>query len=561
MADESGRTEPAAETDLDAAAAWARAHWRIVLVAAVALLVAVACREMQFNPDSIHYLDVARTVLEDRVIGTWHLTADSQSAPDPLLYWPPVYPLALALVLAAGLSASVAAWAVSVAGYTASAWLLARWQRQPALAIAGVLAFIHLAFQSGAPFRAWSESTYLPLMLGSLVCMAAATASGSRRRAGWLGLLAGTLAGGMMLSRYAGLAVAPALAGIAVLAPGRESEEEGARRNGILAAMGGMALVVLPWLVRNAVVTGRLFGPARPPSERPVSEILFFTGASIYFDLGAMLLALIFAVAGYHLVRRGWDEEERERATDGDGGAQVPAPQRGGGDGGARVPDLQQDGRPDVVFAGGLAAGALICALSQIALILLTFLLFQIDEPPTKRYFLPAYTCILLAGLAVLSQARPPENVLGERWGLLLVLAAPIIIGPIFAGSVSTDVTPRQTQLDRWVEENTEANDLIIADRAWPIRFHTGRPVMEAGQVAATPISDGEAVAGALERVGEHVGEAYVIPREGEETRRVLASYRAAGLEIEEVATVRTEPHERRAAEMYEQVVYRVRWR
>jgi hypothetical protein len=212
------------------------------------------------------------------------------------------------------------------------------------------------------------------------------------------------------------------------------------------------------------------------------------------------------------------------------------------------------------VFSGGLAAGALICAFSQMALILLTYLLFQIDEPPTKRYFFPAYTCILLAGLALFSRARLPKNVLSRRWGLLLALAAPIVIGPIFAGSVATDVTPQQTAVDEWIEQNTEPNDLIIADRGWPIRFHTGRPVLEAGQVAATPITEAEKVAEVLEMLGDRVGDIYVIPRGPQESEKILASYPAAGLRLEEVATVETQARGPRAGGTYEQTVYRVEW-
>lgn len=522
---ESGETAARAETDLDAAAAWAKKHWRLVTVIAMAVLLAIACRQMHFSPDSVHYVDVARTLLSDHVIGTWHLTPDSQRAPDTLMFWPPGYPLALAIFLGIGLSAGMAAWAVSVVGYTVSAWLLACWQKRPALAIAGVLAFIHLMFLAGTPFRVWSEAVYVPLMLGALVCVTAAVAATSARRATWMGLLGGALAGGAMLARYAGVAIAPALAGVVLMAPDSEDEPEGARRNALLASLGGMAAVVLPWLVRNVMVNGRLLGPARPPNERPLSEILFFTGASIYYDLGAMLLALLFGFVGYHLVNRSETVE----------------------------------GRREWVFSGGLAFGALVCALSQIALIVLTYLLFQIGEPPTRRYFFPAYTCILLAGLAILSRADLPERVLTRRWGPVLAMAAPIVIGPIFAASAARDVTPRETQLDAWMEQNTGSNDLIIAERAWPIRFHTGRPVLESETAPGiTSVTDGRAVAEALERFGDEVGDVYVVPEGEAEEKEILSSYRAAGLTVEEVATVKTAPHDYRKSGEQERKVYRV---
>lgn len=527
MAEEPGRIEEDTATDLDTAGAWTGKHWRLVLIVAVALLLAISCREMQFNPDSMHYVDVARTMLSDHVVGTWHLTADSQRAPDTLLYWPPVYPALLALLIGVGLSAGAAAWMVSVAGYTASAWLLTRWQKSPAVAIAGALAFVHMSFLAGTPFRTWSESVFVPLMLGSLACMAAATASVSARRAGWVGLAAGALAGGAMLTRYAGLAIAPALAGITLMAPYNEDEQPGVRRNSLLAAAGGMVAVVAPWLVRNVVLNGRLFGPARPPNARPVLEILRWIGLPLYYDLAAVLMALLFAFVGYHLLR--------QKAT--------------------------AEGRCEWVFSGGLAWGALLCALSQVCLILITFLFFQIDEPPTKRYFFPAYACILLAGLAILSRAEIPEGVLRKRWGVIVPIAGLFAIGPIFAGAASTNVTPPSTPLDAWVEQNTQENDLIIADRAWSIRFLTGRRVLEAGQVAATPISEGEQVAGALERFSEHFDDIYVMPRPGEETDKVLASYPAAGLKLEEVATVTTRGYDFRRRGQYEQVIYRVRQR
>lgn len=527
MAEEPGQSDERSATDFDLAAAWARRHWRPVLVAAVALLFAISCRGMQFNPDSIHYVDVAHTIISDHVVGTWHLTADSQRAPDTQLYWPPIYPLLLVPLLAIGLSAGGAAWLVSVTGYTVSAWLLATWQRGPALAIAGVLAFIHLAFLAGVPFRAWSESVFVPLMLASLVCMAAATASVSARRAGWLGLAAGALAGGAMLTRYAGMAIAPALAGITLMAPYSEDEEPGVRRNSLLAAAGGMALVVIPWLVRNVVLNGSLFGPSRPPSSRPLKEILFWIGLPFYYDLAAVLLALLFAFVGYHLLRH----------------------------------DDTPEGRRHQVFSGSLSSGALICAISQVGFILLTYLLFQIDEPPTKRYFFPAYACVLLSGLAILSRAQLPKGVLRQRWGVIAVLAVPFVIGPFFAGPASTNVSPMPSALDAWVEQNTQPDDLIIADRAWSLRFLTGRKVLEAGQVAATPITEAEAVAAALQRFGGRFDDIYVMPWPGEEERRVLASYPAAGLELEEIATIETRGYDLRRRDMYEQTIYRVRRR
>jgi hypothetical protein len=188
----------------------------------------------------------------------------------------------------------------------------------------------------------------------------------------------------------------------------------------------------------------------------------------------------------------------------------------------------------------------------------LTYFLFQIDEPPTKRYFFPAYICVLLAALAMMSRAKIPQRVIARRWEILAVLAAPVVIGPMFAEAVSTDVTPDYTAVDAWVEKNTDPNDLLIADEAWSLRFYTGRPVLESGQVAAPPIWDGEKVAEFLRRFGDRFGDVYLLPRGEGEASKAIARYRAAGLTVERVTAFTSKRQSYKRQDEYEQVVYHV---
>ena len=511
-------------SDWDATLAWMGRRWRLVILVATALLLAVACRDMHFNPDSIHYVDVARTMLQERTVGTWHLTLDTRRLPETLLYWPPVYPALLAGLLGIGLSVQAAAWLVSVASYTAAAWILSFWLHRAALVIVAIIAFIHISFLAGAPFRAWSEGPYMPLMLGSLVCIAYAVAARSSRRALLLGLAAGVIAGLTMLTRYTGITIVPALIAAALLVP-RSGDDEKAgsfRLKALIASLIGMAAVVTPWLARNFVLNQRLMGPERPPGERPFTELITWFGFSVYADFGAILLALIVAAVGYHALRR----HERE------GG------ERSG-------------------FLAALVGAGVVCGLAHIVFTLLTFMLWEIDEPPTKRYFLPAYLSILMAGMAMMARARLPENVLGRRAEIIVLLALPLVIAPIFVGAAARDVTPPYTELDAWIEENTAENDLIVAHRGWPIRFYTGRPVLQSGQAADPPITDGERVAEFLERFGDRFGDVYVIVGTSR-AELLLEHWRAAGVHTEEVETIITRSHEYDAPRHREIEVHRV---
>ena len=511
-------------SDWEAALIWIRRHWRLTLIGGTALLLAVACREMHFNPDSVHYVDVARTMLEDRVVGTWHLTLKTERLPETLLYWPPVYPALLAGVLAVGLSVHAAAWLVSVISYTAIAWVLTFWLRRAALAIVAVVAFIHLSFLAGTPFRAWSEGPYMPLMLGSLVAIAFAVSARTTRRAWILGLVAGALAGLAMLTRYIGFAIVPALVAAALLVPRDEEDEEVGRSpwGAMIASLIGMGAVVVPWMLRNFALNGRLMGPERPPGERPVTELLTWLGFSVYADFGAVLLALLFAAVGYHALRRRMSE------------------------GGERTG-----------FLMALAGAGVVCALAHIGATLLTFMLWEIDEPPTKRYFLPAYLSLLIAGMAVLSRARIPANVLARRSEIIVILALPLIVAPLFVGAAARDVSPPYTELEAWVEANTAENDLIVAHRGWPIRFHTGRPVLQSGQAVDPPIGDGELAAQFLARFGDRFGEVYVVAgREG--AQDLVDQWAMAGIDLERVDSFVTRSHDFRGPPAREIVIYRV---
>lgn len=490
-------------------------RWVLIVAVAGAVLFAVACRQMQFSPDSVHYADVARTLLDEHTAATWHLTLNSQRAPDPQLYWPPGYPLLLAGAMAVGASLPTAAWMVAVLAGTAALVLLVCWLPRAEWGLLGAVGFVYLSFVCGVAFRAWSEPPYSALMLGALVCLAMALTRQRARHAFGPAFAAGLLAGGAIMFRYPGLALVPALALTALVAPIAGPRRLRVRVVGLLAPLAGAALVVGPWVARNLALTGTAFGPERPVSTRAIPDIFAALGRSVYLDFGAILLALLFAAVGYHATHRGDDAEGP---------------------------------RPDRAFLRTLAIAALLAAGAQLILILLTHVLHQLDEAPSVRFFFPSYLCALMAGLALIGPARAPAGGLRRRWPEVTLLALPLVLGPLLAGRASTDVTPRRTALEAWVEANTAPTALIIGHRAWAVRFYTGRPMLQSGQAADPSIYDGPEVARFLRRFGDRFDGAFLLlPDTIPEPERaaILAGYRAAGLTVQETADVPTRAHDR----------------
>jgi len=524
MPGEVGRPALQADERAVGGGSWWSRRWRIVLVACVAVLLAIACRRMQFTPDSIHYVDVARTLIEEHTAATWHLTLNSRRVPDPSLYWPPGYPLALALPMALGASPYLAAWLVAVLAWSAVLLLLVLCVDHAEWGLLAAVAFLYLIFICGVAFRAWSEGLYSALMVGALVCMALAIDEEDTWRATLLGLAAGGLAGGAALCRYPGVVIVIAMGLAALVVPLKRENAWELRWSAIVPMIGSSGLMLGAWLVRNQYLTGRLLGPERPPSERSVASLVRHLSASFYLDFGGVLLALLFAVVGFHVLRSGGEERRRHG--------------------------------PD--FFRTIALAALLCAIGQIAVTMLTHALWQVDEPPNRRYFFPGYLCALVAGLAVIARATPPAGALRRRWPVALLLGLPIVLGPIVAIHVATDVTPDYTPVEAWVSRNTAENDLIIGHRAWPVRFYTGRPVLQSGQAADPSVYNAPLVAGFLREFGDRFGDVYLLATDWalEQEPSVPEIYSRVGLPLEEVASFRTPGYY--AAKEFVMHVYRV---
>lgn len=205
------------------------------------------------TPDSVHYLSAAENLSTGLSYAT-SVVPWNGPFPRPIVAWPPLYPVVLAVVNAlAGVTAGP--WALNVLLMAASTWQVAR--TAPLL---GVLAFVVSPAVVSIHSYALSEPLFLLLAILSLKSQERLLEeSGSKTL-----LIAAAMAALACLTRYLGIALV--ISGALTLIVSRR------RLLGLTYA----ALSVTPlglWLLRNYSMTGTLTGN-RTASGRDLTELI-----------------------------------------------------------------------------------------------------------------------------------------------------------------------------------------------------------------------------------------------------------------------------------------------
>jgi len=131
-------------------------------------------------------------------------------------------------------------------------WLAWRLAGQAAALVAVGLAAIYPS-AVGMSIVVLSEAVFMPLMLGYLLAWQAAWMETGRRQTWAYGLLAGALAGAAVLARPSWLLFAPFAWGLGML-----TGADRWRHSVIfVATLLGLSVVMSPWWIRNALITGR----------------------------------------------------------------------------------------------------------------------------------------------------------------------------------------------------------------------------------------------------------------------------------------------------------------
>ncbi len=249
------------------------------------------------TPDSLVYLLLARSLSAGD--GFRYLGA-------PMTHYPPGYPVLLGLIGATSRETLVNARLLHAALYATVAVLVACAARRAAFGAAGAGALAALLYV-GSPelltlhAMAWSEPAFLALLLAALLLFSQRAAGGSRTS-----LVAGSACLALaLLTRYAGVAFLPAVAGV-LLAWGRRP-----LRERVLDATIAVSLAAAPlaaWLARNALL-GSTTG--RPLAAHPlgIDHLVQLAGvAGRLWGLGAhpawaLLAALPVAAFSVAIVR------------------------------------------------------------------------------------------------------------------------------------------------------------------------------------------------------------------------------------------------------------------
>lgn len=398
-------------------------------------------RTLYLSPDSFVYLDTAQSLagghgLSHSVLHVHELGSgmgDLFHASD--VTYAPLYPIAVAALLRAGVNAPSAALLVAASFYgitLAGMYLLCRRLYGAPTAVLVTAVLLHYLPLYSVGVCAWSESLALAcLVFGFLALAGKPGTEGSPAR----GFLAGLCLGLAFAARYALLPAAGL--GLAVVAVRAHQFRRAACAT--TAYMAGAFLGAGPPLLRNYLVCGRLLGAERPASERGLLENvydLYIAAFQSYLPAtwltadtqARLLVAALVLAAGVMVLRK----------------------------------------RTHVVF--GAVRTDLRWMLPGWALFYLAFLviyrtLYMFDQIG-PRLALPGLLFLIppLAAMAVAAFQASNRTV--------MIMAAVFTALAVFHAAYALATTPRDSISARvanserltWVLENTNAEDIIIGD-------------------------------------------------------------------------------------------------
>ena len=247
----------------------AMALFFFLLVLYLAAMGWYSLRSLRFSPDSMLYIDVAQNLASGHGLShSYAMTSELARLPGdtllpPMLLWGPLYPLSIALAHFCGLPCWAAALLIpvffgGVLLYLVFVLMTRLYERETA-----VLAVAFLAVSN--PFRfvashAWSETLGMACLLAAFCLLVAPP---GKRNA----LFAGLFLGLAFTARYALL---PGILLGLLCVIERKSLNRSLRNIVFLCA--GFALLALPVMIRNFLLSGNLLG-----SERIPSSVGFFT--------------------------------------------------------------------------------------------------------------------------------------------------------------------------------------------------------------------------------------------------------------------------------------------
>jgi 4-amino-4-deoxy-L-arabinose transferase-like glycosyltransferase len=471
----------------------------------LALSMSLAVR-LDYSPDSMHYVDIARNLASGQGLTSFHLNVFSQSVPDAALFWPPAYPVLLAAFMKLGLAPLLAVRAVFVLAFTATAVLMYLIGKRLATRTGGIIClmiWLGVAPHLNIWAYAWSEPLFIALSAAFVLVLARAVRR-SFQPAGFLA--AGALAGLATMCRYTGVtALVAGLVATACLIYVKRPRRAGlVLVTSLVLVLLGFALVASPWFLHNRSITGNFMGVARPPAITSLPESIARMARSLGSDLMLPLgvAAILIALGG------------SSRASFGGTLKNMIAP--------ADNP---------------IAFISVVWTVVYLGTLLVVASTYEFD-PIDTRLTSPVYIVLIPLLIAIGYAVYAGGSAVSER----LSGAALAVVFGLLVASVVVNCGARLQLLKRdraevpavaeWIEDRTPHNSLVVGLDAWWIRFRTGRPVLESGDMI--DLSPGK-VSAFLRKFGRDFPAIYVLASgttaEKSELKRGYASH---GYSLEE---------------------------
>lgn len=251
--------------------------------------------------DSAAYVETARSLHAGRGLQQRVIHGVGQEYWEPIAWWPPGYPILIALVQMTGLSAESAGVAIAIVSAAISVMILAficlklmHWTLAIPVTLTTIImpVFLHISV------ACMSDATYFALLTASMACLVCWSI---RPNPSWILLsAAGFFAGASWTVRNVGLALFVAtaifLAAHLFWMRSREVVKLGA------AWLGGVAICSVPLIIRNLITFGGVNSYQMPPSNLSLWTNIRRAGEIVVHDLTQSSLITEFFISKYGLI-------------------------------------------------------------------------------------------------------------------------------------------------------------------------------------------------------------------------------------------------------------------